>query len=113
MNTKVDEVKPSPALSDYPNIILAAKEIWYDNGMINRAEPEEQKLQLLGEWLTKQDKGMLSHVELDLANKDLQIICCGEESEALPLASEETHNFLGQIFDEEYEPTFTQGEGHE
>ena len=113
MNTKVNEGKPNGEPSEYPNIILAAKEIWYDNGMINRLEPEDQKLHLLNEWLLKQDKEMLSRVELDLTNKDLQVICCGEESEALPLASEETHSFLAQIFDEEYEPVSKQGESHE
>lgn len=92
-------------LEAYPTIVTASKEIWYDNGMINRQEPLEEKLALLGTWLSTQDAGLLLSTERELKSltvEDLGTVCCGDESEAHGMVSPEVHTLLGQIFDEEY-----------
>lgn len=90
----------------YLNIIKAAKEIWYDNGMINRLEPEAEKVELLHNWLQTLNNEMLDQMELELSklsDEDLGTVCCGEETEQERLASEQLNDFLNRIFDEEYE----------
>ena len=51
--TEISESELKKALIevDYSNIVKAAKEIWYDNGMINRIELESEKVELLLNWL--------------------------------------------------------------
>ncbi|MDA3451979.1 MULTISPECIES: hypothetical protein [Acinetobacter] len=88
------------------NIIRAAKEIWYDNGMINRFEPEEEKVTLLVQWLSSLDKVLIGDMEAELSklnDDDLHTLCCGEESEQDRIGSKEVNEFLCRIFDEEYE----------
>ncbi len=90
----------------YLNIIKAAKEIWYDNGMINRLEPEAEKVELLLNWLQTLNSEMLDQIELEiskLSDEDLETVCCGEETEQERLASKSLNEFLNRIFDEEYE----------
>ncbi|WP_336916625.1 hypothetical protein [Acinetobacter modestus] len=90
----------------YLNIIKAAKEIWYDNGMINRLEPEAEKVELLLNWLQTLDSKLLEPIELELSKlseEDFETVCCGEETEQERLASESLNEFLNRIFDEEYE----------
>lgn len=95
----------------YPFIIKAAQEIWYDNGMVNRLEPESEKLEFLNIWLKKLDQNHLANIEKILSNlteEELDTLCCGEETEAEKLAPTEVHEFLDQIFDREYEPKLSQ-----
>ncbi|HAV4538744.1 TPA: hypothetical protein JIR89_17745 [Acinetobacter baumannii] len=91
---------------EHPNIFEAAKEIWCDNGMINRFEPEEEKVTLLAQWLLGLDKVLVSKMEAELSklnDDDLHTLCCGEESEQDRIGSKEVNEFLNRIFDEEYE----------
>ncbi|WGH24453.1 hypothetical protein EAb13_CDS0035 [Acinetobacter phage EAb13] len=93
-------------MTQYPTIVKAALEIWYDNGMINRQEPESEKLELLNKWLPTLDQQKLADIEKTLAalkHDDLVTVCCGEETEAAEICADEaTNDFLNQIFDEEY-----------
>lgn len=96
------------------NIIRAAKEIWYDNGMINRFEPEEEKVTLLVQWLSSLDKVLIVDMEAELSklkDDDLHTLCCGEESEQDRIGSKEVNEFLCRIFDEEYEVKAESKEG--
>ena len=106
--TEISEAELKKALIevDYSNIVKAAKEIWYDNGMINRLEPESEKVELLLNWLQTLDSKILEPIELELSRlseEDLETVCCGEETEQERLASESLNEFLNRIFDEEYE----------
>ncbi|CEI54498.1 hypothetical protein [Acinetobacter bereziniae] len=106
-STEISEAVLKQALIeiDYINIVKAAKEIWYDNGMINRIEPESEKVGLLLNWLQTLDAGLLEPIELELSKlseEDLETVCCGEETEQERLASLATNEFLNRIFDEEY-----------
>ena len=106
--TEISESELKKALIevDYSNIVKAAKEIWYDNGMINRLEPESEKVELLLNWLQTLDSKILEPIELELSRlseEDIEIVCCGEETEQERLASESLNEFLNRIFDEEYE----------
>ncbi|ODL96046.1 hypothetical protein AXH22_16775 [Acinetobacter pittii] len=88
------------------NIIRAAKEIWYDNGMINRFEPEEEKVTLLVQWLSGLDQVLVRDMETELSklnDEDIHTLCCGFEEEQERLGSVELNYFLGRIFEEEYE----------
>lgn len=90
----------------FEKIQKAAEEIWYDNGMVNRHEPLEDKLTKLSAWLLKQDQTMLKNMEAQLnqlSQEELEIVCCGDEADQEQLASPELNAFLNQIFDEEYE----------
>ncbi|KQG01711.1 hypothetical protein RFK95_15745 [Acinetobacter pittii] len=96
------------------NIIRAAKEIWYDNGMINRFEPEEEMVTLLVQWLSSLDKVLICDMEAELSklnDDDLHTLCCGEESEQDRIGSKEVNEFLCRIFDEEYEVKAESKEG--
>lgn len=89
----------------YPNIYRAAKEIWYDNGMINQLEPIEEKIEQLGNWLKTLDSEDINEYneKLNLTNDDLSEVCCGDEESAYSILSDETvHEFIGRIFNEEY-----------
>lgn len=100
------ELKKSLIEVDYSNIVKAAKEIWYDNGMINRMELESEKVELLLNWLQTLDSNLLETIELELSKlseEDLETVCCGEEIEQERLASKSVNEFLNRIFDEEYE----------
>lgn len=106
--TEISESELKKALIevDYSNIVKAAKEIWYDNGMINRIELESEKVELLLNWLKTLDSKLLEPIELELSKlsgEDIEIVCCGEETEQERLASESLNEFLNRIFDEEYE----------
>ena len=106
--TEISEAELKKALIevDYSNIVKAAKEIWYDNGMINRLEPESEKVELLLNWLQTLDSKILEPIELELSRlseEELETVCCGEETEQERLASESVNEFLNRIFDEEYE----------
>jgi len=106
--TEISESELKKALIevDYSNIVKAAKEIWYDNGMINRIEPESEKVELLLNWLQTLDSNLLETIELELSKlseEDLETVCCGEETEQERLASKSVNEFLNRIFDEEYE----------
>lgn len=106
--TEISEAELKKALIevDYSNIVKAAKEIWYDNGMINRLEPESEKVELLLNWLQTLDSNLLEPIELELSKlseEDLETVCCGEETEQERLASKSVNEFLNRIFDEEYE----------
>lgn len=106
--TEISEAELKKALVevDYSNIIKAAKEIWYDNGMINRFEPESEKVELLLNWLQTLDSKLLEPIEFELSKlskEDLETVCCGEKTEQERLASESLNEFLNRIFDEEYE----------
>lgn len=104
LDISVSGLEGSVTKDEYPFIFKAATTLWYDNGMINRFEPEQEKIQALTKWLIAMDDPLkLQRIEADLDSKDLETICGGEESEALALISEETHDFIGQIFDEEYD----------
>ncbi|UJE34803.1 hypothetical protein vBAbaPP1_12 [Acinetobacter phage vB_AbaM_P1] len=89
----------------YHHIVEAAKEIWYDNGMINRFEPEDEKVEKLLKWLDRLPENVeVFERELSkLTKEQLFIVCCGEETEAAELHSQELNDFLNRIFDEEYE----------
>lgn len=105
--TEISEAELKKALIevDYSNIVKAAKEIWYDNGMINRLELES-KVELLLNWLQTLDSNLLETIELELSKlseEDLETVCCGEETEQERLASKSVNEFLDRIFDEEYE----------
>lgn len=92
-----------PAPYDY--IEKAALNIWYDNGMINAAEPEAEKRYYLNRWLNTLDGGLLARVNGELAtltDDQLDIVCCGEETEADKLVSSTVSDFLNSIFNEEY-----------
>lgn len=107
-STEISEAELKQALVeiDYINIVKAAKEIWYDNGMINRIEPEYEKVGLLLNWLQTLDCGLLEPIELELSKLsegDLETVCCGEETEQDRIASKQVNEFLNRIFDEEYE----------
>lgn len=97
------------SISRFANIIKAAKEIWYDNGMVNRDEPEEQHMAKLIPWLNawyKKYPVEVASIELELSNLNeeaLETVCCGEESEQENLATELTNNFLNLVFDERYD----------
>lgn len=106
--TEISESELKKALIevDYSNIVKAAKEIWYDNGMINRIELESEKVELLLNWLQTLDSKLLEPIELELSKlsgEDIETVCCGEETEQERLASESLNEFLNRIFDEEYE----------
>lgn len=106
--TDINEAELKKALIeiDYSNIVKAAKEIWYDNGMINRLEPEAEKIALLLDWLQTIDSKLLELIELELSklsDEDLHTVCCGEETEQERLASLSVNQFLNRIFDESYE----------
>ena len=106
--TEISESELKKALIevDYSNIVKAVKEIWYDNGMINRIELESEKVELLLNWLKTLDSKLLEPIELELSKlsgEDIEIVCCGEETEQERLASESLNEFLNRIFDEEYE----------
>lgn len=90
----------------FPNILKAATEIWYDNGMVNRDEPYGVKVELLNQWLMTLDSSeiMLAETELSkLSEDDLHTLCCGEETEQDRIGSPFINEFLNRIFDEEYE----------
>lgn len=92
-------------LNTLPFIIKAAEEIWFDNGMVNRFEPLEQKLSTLNKWLTLQPTIFIENIEFELSkltDDQLHTVCCGEESEAESLASKYLMGFLTAIFNEEY-----------
>jgi len=94
-----------PAAPAYTYIEKAALLIWYDNGMINRQEPEAEKLDLLRRWLKKLDQDKLADIDQKLSwltDDQLDIVCCGDEFEAEKLTYPHVHEFLGKIFDEEY-----------
>ncbi|WP_335954032.1 hypothetical protein [Acinetobacter higginsii] len=106
--TEISEAELKKALIevDYSNIVKAAKEIWYDNGMINRFESESEKVELLLNWLQTLDSNLLEPIELELSKlseEDLDTVCCGEETEQERLASKSVNEFLNRISDEEYE----------
>ncbi len=93
-------------LNTLPFIIKAAEEIWFDNGMVNRFEPLEQKLSTLNKWLSLQPTIFIENIEFELSkltDDQLHTVCCGEESEAESLASKYLMDFLTTIFNEEYE----------
>ncbi|EXB85569.1 hypothetical protein J542_0554 [Acinetobacter baumannii 299505] len=93
-------------MSKYPSIIKAAKEIWYDNGMINQFEPENEKVELLLNWLQTLDSELLSSIEMELSKlseDELFTACCGEETEQQKLISGPLNELLNQIADEHYE----------
>ncbi|MDC4790764.1 hypothetical protein NQ839_00810 [Acinetobacter baumannii] len=88
------------------NIFRAAKEIWYDNGMVNRLEPEDEKVKLLVQWLSVLDQALVRDMEKELSklnDDDLHALCCGFEEDQERLGSVELNDFLGRIFNEEYE----------
>lgn len=90
---------------NYALIEKAALLIWYDNGMINRQEPEAEKLDMLRRWLFKLDQDKLAYIDNCLARlteSQLDTVCCGAEHEAEGLISHDVDAFLGKIFDEEY-----------
>lgn len=94
-----------PAANKYEFIEKAALLIWYDNGMINRQEPEAEKLDLLRKWLEKLDADKLAYIDnvlSRLTEHQLDTVCCGEESEAYALTTADVHVFLDKIVDEEY-----------
>lgn len=93
-------------LNTHPFIIKAAEEVWFDNGMVNRFEPLEQKVSTLNKWLSIQPTIFIENIEFELSNltdDQLHTVCCGEESEAENLASKYLMDFLTAIFNEEYE----------
>ena len=95
--------KPYQDLTDqYRNITKATKTIWYDNGVINRFNPEHTEMLLFGSWLFRLSKSYLSSIDDDLNNKDLELICCGEESKLKNYISNQTYEFLVKVFDENY-----------
>jgi hypothetical protein len=103
---EAQEQTKSTGSSSVENIHKAAELIWYDNGMINQFEPLRIKLDLLNKWLLKQDWHLVMMVDSELATlseDDLTTVCCGEESEQERLASPAVNDFLGCIFNEEYE----------
>lgn len=100
----VEARESSPELK-YPNIFRAAKEIWYDNGMINQFEPIEQKIEQLSVWLKTLDTNDLAEYneKLNLTDDNLSEVCCSEETLAYEILPDEAvHDFLGRIFNEEY-----------
>lgn len=104
---KLIEAREQSLESKYPHIYRAAKEIWYDNGMINQFEPIEEKIEQLSVWLKSLDENDLEYYneKLNLTDDDLSEVCCGEETLAYSILSDETvHEFLGCIFDEDYAP---------
>lgn len=93
------------ALTAYPKIKTAFLAIAYDNGGINRVRSQEQMLAEANEWLSKQVKYDLDHIEKWLSNRDdgeIEMICTDSE------AYENTHehidenvdNFLNDYFNE-------------
>lgn len=96
-------------LEKFENIILAAKNIWYDNGMVNSEEPEEHHMAKLSPWLNTWYElypAEMSAIELELSNlsaEELETVCCGEETEQENLASQLVNDFLNLIFDERYD----------
>lgn len=109
---ELDEILMQRIGDCFIHIQKAAKEIWYDNGMINRFEPLGIKLDYLKRWLVKQDFLELMKIESEiscLSEEDLFTVCCGEETEQDRLASPSLNRFLNRIFDEEYEPEEAEG----
>ena len=101
-------------MNEFNNIIKAAKEIWYDNGMINRLEPEEEKVTLLIQWLSSLDQVLVRDMETELSklnDDDIHTLCCGFEEDQERLGSVELNYFLGRIFEEEYEVKAKRKEG--
>lgn len=96
-------------ISRFASIVKAAKAIWYDNGMVNREEPEEQHMAKLIPWLNtwyQMYPTQITAIDLELSTlsaDDLETVCCGEETEQEILASALVNNFLNLIFDERYD----------
>ena len=99
----ITEIQPE---MKYKNIFREKKKIWLDNGMINRLEPLDDKCKKLSTWLSNNYHRLdLLHIEdmLNLDDENLEIVCCGEESEANNLLDcEKTLSFLDLIFEEMY-----------
>lgn len=99
----------SGTISRFASIVKAAKAIWYDNGMVNREEPEEQHMAKLIPWLNtwyQMYPIQISAIDLELSNlspEQLETLCCGEETEQEELASALVNDFLNLIFDERYD----------
>lgn len=94
-----------PAAPDYTYIEKAALLIWYDNDMINRQEPEAEKIDLLRRWLKKLDQDKLADINQKLSRltaDQFDIVCCGDEFEAEKLTYPHVSEFLDKIVDEEY-----------
>lgn len=92
-------------IKKYPTIFWSALSIWYDNGMINRFEPEIDKVNALSKWMKSLDEEYLKAIETNLSSisqDDLQTVCCGDEFEGMQLVNALSHELLNKIFDEEY-----------
>lgn len=102
---ELEEILSKHFTDSFPYIQKAAELIWFDNGMVNRLEPLESKLELFDAWLIQQPEVNLMRIESELAQlseSELNTVCCGEESEQYRLASKLVNDFLCRIFDEEY-----------
>ena len=87
------------------HIVKAAKLIWYDNGMINQFESEEEKILQLTSWLKTTNKDLVSLVDKELSKLsqcELYEVCCGCQDEDKFLLSDISSDFLNRIFNEEY-----------
>lgn len=94
-----------PAVGDYKFIEKAALLIWYDNGMINRQEPEAEKIDLLRRWMSGLDQDILAYIDdalSRLTEHQLNTVCCGQEHLADGLVTRDVDVFLNKICDEEY-----------
>jgi hypothetical protein len=104
-SVELEEILTKHFANSFPCIKKAAQLIWFDNGMVNRLEPLGAKLELLDAWLIQQAEADLMKIESDLtqlSEDELNIVCCGEETEQANLASRLVNDFLCRIFDEEY-----------
>lgn len=92
-------------ISRFASIVTAAKAIWYDNGMVNREEPEEQHMAKLIPWLEKWYRmypAQVTAIEDDLVGKNPELLV-GDELDAENNFETLTLLFMNLIFDERYD----------
>lgn len=86
-----------------PNLIRAAKEIAYDNGMINRVEPEKKFIKRVNDLLSKIPDSLKAKWEdwfEPLMQDDFEALCCGESEHAeAVLQTAPDHKELDKFFD--------------
>lgn len=92
-------------ISRFASIVKAAKAIWYDNGMVNREEPEEQHMAKLIPWLNtwyEMYPTQITAIEADLVGKNPDLLV-GDELDAENNFETLTLCFMNLIFDERYD----------
>lgn len=97
MNTQND------IATQYPHIIRAATEIWFDNGMLQNGVTVAMRTEELTTWMSKMDTKALSDMQDKLAaldEDDFMELCCGV---GLPDTDPTLDKFLNDIFNGDFD----------